>query len=129
VYASEGVWEARNGLSKRLHLCYQFENITVVNVVTKAGLRRLIREHPQAEDELLVWYKAARHAAWTNLADVRTAFPKADLVGKVLVFNVLHNDLRLIVVAAFPYQRLFVKELLTHKEYDRKEWMKWARQH
>ena len=98
-----------------------------MNVIGKTGLRRIIRKHPQAEAELPAWYKATRHAAWKNLVDVRTVFPTADLVGKVLIFNVLHNDLRLITVAAFPYQRLFVKALLTHREYDRKEWMKWAR--
>jgi len=113
----------------RLHWCSHFDNIIAVNVITKTGLRRLIGKHPQAEDELLVWYKTARRAAWKNLADVRNSFPTADLVGKVLVFNVCHNDLRLIVVEAFQYQRLFVKALLTHKEYDRKEWMQWARQH
>jgi mRNA interferase HigB len=99
----------------------------MVNVVSKTGLKRLIRKHPQAERELLAWYKTARHAAWTNLEDVRSAFPTADLIGKALIFDVLHNDLRLIAVAAFPYRRLFVKALLTFKEYDRKEWMKWAR--
>jgi mRNA interferase HigB len=98
-----------------------------VNVISKPGLKRFIRKHPQAEAELLAWYKAARHASWNNLADVRTVFANADLVGKVLIFNVLHNKLRLIAIAAFPYQRLYLKALLTHKEYDRKEWMKWAR--
>jgi len=32
---------------------------------------------------------------------------------------------RLIVTVDYPTKRLFVKALLTHKEYDRKEWMKW----
>ena len=98
-----------------------------MNVISKPGLKRLIRKHPQSEAELLAWYKAARHASWNNLADVRTMFPAADLVGRVLIFNVLHNELRLIVVAVFQHQRLYVKALLTHKQYDRKEWMKWAR--
>lgn len=84
-------------------------------------------KHPQAESELLAWYKAARNATWNSLADVRSVFPSADLVGGVLIFDILHNELRLIAVAAFKYQRLYVKALLTHKRYDRKEWMKRVR--
>lgn len=95
--------------------------------MSKSGLKRMIRQHRQAESELLAWYKAARNAVWNSLADVRSVFPTADLVGRVLIFNILHNELRLIAVAAFGYQRLYLKAWLTHKQYDRKEWMKWAR--
>jgi mRNA interferase HigB len=49
------------------------------------------------------------------------------MVGDVLVFDILHNQLRLITATFFRSQRVYVKALLTHKEYDRKEWMKWAR--
>lgn len=86
-----------------------------------------MRKHHQAESELLAWYKAAHNSRWNSLADVRIVFPTADLVGKVLVFNILRNELRLIAVVAFKFQRLYLKALLTHKEYDRKEWTKWAR--
>jgi mRNA-degrading endonuclease HigB of HigAB toxin-antitoxin module len=33
---------------------------------------------------------------------------------------------RLIVRVNYPGQTLFVKAVQTHREYDRKEWMKWA---
>ena len=97
-----------------------------MNVVSKPGLKKLIKKHPQAEPGLLVWHKLARTAKWNNLEDVRRDFPSADMAGSVLIFNVLHNELRLITVAFFKAQRVYVKALLTHKEYDRKEWMKWA---
>ncbi len=58
--------------------------------------------------------------------DVRADFPSADQVGDALVFNVRHNRYRLIVVAVYRVQKLYVKALLTHKEYDREEWKKWA---
>jgi mRNA interferase HigB len=97
-----------------------------VNVVSKSGLKKLIKKHPQAEPGLLAWHKLARTAKWKNLEDVRRDVPSADMVGSVLIFNVLHNELRLITVAFFKAQRVYVKALLTHKEYDRKDWMKWA---
>jgi mRNA interferase HigB len=68
----------------------------------------------------------ARASRWESLADVRAHFPSADRVGSVLVFNIAHNKHRLIVRHAFPEQRLFIKALLNHKQYDRKEWLKWS---
>ena len=86
----------------------------------------MIRRHPQAASEITAWYKIAHKAQWRNLQEVRRDFPKADQIGRVIVFNILHNQLRLITFEAFSVQRIYAKALLTHKEYDRKEWMKWA---
>jgi mRNA interferase HigB len=97
-----------------------------VNVISKVHLKELITRHPQAEEELLVWHKIARAADWRSLADVRLQFPSADRIGMVVVFDILHNQLRLITVASWRSQRIYIKALLTHKQYDRKDWMKWA---
>jgi hypothetical protein len=42
------------------------------------------------------------------------------MVGMVLIFDILHNDFRLITVASWRSKRVYVKALLTHAEYDRK---------
>ncbi len=88
---------------------------------------RLAKKHPGAVERLNAWYTIAHSANWTRLEDVRKDFPSADQVGNALVFNVLYNDFRLIATVDYPTRRMFVKALLTHKEYDRKEWMKWAK--
>jgi mRNA interferase HigB len=76
--------------------------------------------------ELDKWFRIVRKAQWYSLEDVRTQFVSADRVGSVVVFNIRHNAYRLIVRHQLPGQRLFVKALLTHKEYDRREWLKWS---
>lgn len=103
-----------------------FANIKAVNVVSKRGLLELTRDKPEALEEAVAWHRVARAADWRNLMDVRKDFPSAGRVGDVLVFNLRHNRYRLIVRAAFRIRTLFVKTLLTHKEYDREEWKKWA---
>jgi mRNA interferase HigB len=97
-----------------------------VNVISKRGLRKLIDKHTSTEAELLEWYRIAQAAEWTCLTDVRIAFPSADLGGQVLVFNVGHNRFRLIVTVFFPTREIYVKALLTHKEYDQEEWKRWC---
>jgi len=48
------------------------------------------------------------------------------MIGQVLVFNLAHNRYRLITTVFFATREIYVKDLLTHKEYDRKEWKKWC---
>lgn len=98
-----------------------------MNVISKRGLTDLLKGlASDVVEESLAWFKAAQAAKWNSLQDVRATFPDADQVGSVLIFNIRGNRYRLIVFARFAKQKLYVKALLTHKEYDRKEWMKWA---
>jgi mRNA interferase HigB len=100
-----------------------------VNVISKRGLTELIAANKLDRDtcaELASWYRVARSAHWMRLAEVRTDFPSADQVGNVLVFNIRHNRYRLIARVTYAKQKLYLKVLLTHKEYDREEWKKWT---
>ena len=78
------------------------------------------------QEEVLAWYRVAKASDWESFADLRTSFPDADLVKDLLVFNIRQNRYRLIVYPVFSRRKLYVKALLTHKEYDRADWKdKW----
>ncbi|MDX2151644.1 MAG: type II toxin-antitoxin system HigB family toxin [Bryobacteraceae bacterium] len=77
-------------------------------------------------DRTEAWYRLAKAARWGSFVEVRRTFPSADQIGSVLIFDLGRNH-RLIVRVNYRQQKLFFKALLTHQEYDRKEWMKWAR--
>jgi mRNA interferase HigB len=76
--------------------------------------------------KLLRWNKAAGQAVWRNFNNVRLYFPDADQYRSLLIFNVRHNYYRLIVKVDYRAKLLMVKEFLTHKEYARGGWKKWA---
>ena len=97
-----------------------------MNVINKRGLRKMIEKHPSTEAEALEWYRVASASDWSSLVDVRKTFPGTDLVGQVLIFNIGHNQFRLITTVYFPTHEIYNKVLLTHKEYDREEWKKWC---
>jgi mRNA interferase HigB len=100
-----------------------------VNVISKRGLTQLIESAKLDKDtrkELDAWYRVARAASWRHLADVQGEFPATDQVGRVLVFDIRHNRYRLVTRVDFRRQKLYVKAVLNHKEYDREEWKKWA---
>jgi mRNA interferase HigB len=86
----------------------------------------LLKKRPGAAEDAIAWYRVARASNWASLADVRRDCPDADLVGRVLIFNLRRNRYRLIVRASFQMKALFIKAVLTHKEYDRQEWKRWA---
>jgi mRNA interferase HigB len=97
-----------------------------VNVISKPGLLRFAKKHPETLRVLALWYKIAKKANWHGLHEVRREHPSADQVGDVLIFDVLGGNFRLITRVSYQAQRIYVKALLNHGEYDRKEWMKWA---
>jgi mRNA interferase HigB len=97
-----------------------------VNVISRRGLISLLEgKSAEVAAHAIRWYRVARAAQWRTIEDVRVQYPSADQVGRVLVFDLLHSRYRLTVVVSFRNQRLYIKALLTHKEYDRKEWKKW----
>jgi mRNA interferase HigB len=97
-----------------------------VKVISKRGLLDLGKKHPATVEALRKWYKAAKKADIRSFHAVRETFSTADQVGNVLIFNILGGSYRLIARVNYPAGKLYIKALLTHREYDRKEWMKWA---
>jgi mRNA interferase HigB len=97
-----------------------------VNVVSRRGLLELAARHARTLEPLLAWFRITRKAHWRGLQEVRKGLPSADQVGDVLIFNIKGSHYRLITRVNYVGQRVFVKALLRHGEYDRKEWMKWA---
>ena len=53
---------------------------------------------------------------------LRHTFPQADQVGNLTVFNISGNNYRLITLIDYRYQKVFVRAVLTHSEYDTDNW-------
>ena len=79
-------------------------------------------EHPPAREPLDRWYKLARKARWQNLTEVRLDYPHADLVGRCTLFNIHGNSYRLVVKIDYRGQAIYIKYVLTHREYAREKW-------
>ena len=82
-----------------------------MNVISKPGLLKLAKKHPETLSTLTLWYKVAKAAEWRGLHEVRRAYPSADQVGDVLIFDVLGGNFRLITRVNYQVQRIFVKAL------------------
>jgi mRNA interferase HigB len=97
----------------------------MVNVISKRGLFERAAKHADAKSALQVWFDTAVEAEWRSLKDVRKTFPATDMVGDLAIFNIRGNQYRLIVRMVFQYKRIYIKEFLTHAEYEKGGWKKW----
>ena len=57
-----------------------------------------------------------------SFADLKRTFNSIDKAGNLYVFDIGGNKLRLIASIHFNRQKLYIRHILTHKEYDEKKW-------
>ena len=56
------------------------------------------------------------------MAELRKTFASADRVGDKVVFNIGGNKYRLIAAVHFSRGKLYIRDILTHAEYDQGGW-------
>ena len=54
--------------------------------------------------------------------DLRATCASADQVGGLTVFNIGGNKYRLIAAIHYNRQKVYIRSLLTHADYDRNTW-------
>src|SRR5207245_2764103 len=93
-----------------------------MRIIAKRRLMALADRHGDCRGQIEEWYATAHRMAWKNLAEVRGTYRDTDVVGDRTVFNIKGNDYRLIVVIRYDTQIIYIKDLLTHAEYDKGKW-------
>jgi len=93
-----------------------------MHLISRKKFRPFVKDYADALVPLSRWFKLARRAHWSNFAGVRADFPQADQVERFIVFNVGGNKYRLIVEINYRTQRVYIRHVLTHMEYDRGAW-------
>jgi mRNA interferase HigB len=93
-----------------------------VHIISRKALKDAAARHADLEAALDTWYRTAKKAQWKSLADVRQTYAHADSVGQYTVFNIKGNAYRLIVKINYRTGRIFIREVLTHAEYDKDRW-------
>ena len=96
-----------------------------MNVISRQAIRDASDRHPEGANWLEQWYRKAKQARWSSLHDVRADFASADQVGRCLVFDAPQARRLIVGVVYANAQRngvIFVKQYLTHPEYDKDRW-------
>ena len=92
-----------------------------MDVISRKILREFCETHADAREALYDWYRVANRAEWEKLVDVQKVYSSAEAVGGFTVFNIKENRYRLIVDLIYSSQRIYIKYILTHAEYDKND--------
>jgi mRNA interferase HigB len=93
-----------------------------MHIITRKRLNEFTAKHPTAKPSLVHWYRTLKPATVRSFVELRTLFPSADQVGKLTVFNIGGNAARLIVAVHYNRQKVYIRAVLTHEEYDAGKW-------
>ena len=93
-----------------------------MHIISRKTLVEFWENHPNAKSPLQGWFTRTKHAHWQHLPDLKEDFPSADLVGRLTVFNIGGGNYRLIARVEYRLQRVYVRHILTHAEYDKGDW-------
>ncbi len=93
-----------------------------MHIISRKALRQFGENHPNSQNPLSRWYKIVSNSEFGGFNELRTAFPSADKVGDLVVFNIGGNKYRLIASIHFNRNKVYVRHVLTHSEYDRGAW-------
>ncbi len=93
-----------------------------MHVITRKRLNEFADEHPDTRSSLARWYAVMRKSRFANFAELRATFPHADQVGKFTVFNIGGNKVRLVAAVHYNRNKIYIRDVLTHGEYDAGRW-------
>jgi mRNA interferase HigB len=87
-----------------------------MHVISRKRLNEFAEQHPETKAALAHWYQLTKRSSFANFVELRTVFPSADQVGKLTVFNVGGNKVRLIAAIHYNRHKVYVRSVLTHTE-------------
>ena len=93
-----------------------------MHVISRKALQTFWQRHPDSEQPLRRWHKIMTTTDFGGFAELREAFPTADLVDDLTVFNIGGNKYRLIASIHFNRHKVYVRHVLTHTEYGQENW-------
>ena len=93
-----------------------------MHVISRKALLEFSRRHPDSAMALRAWYRIMVNSRFGSFGELRRTFPSVDRVGDKYVFNIGGNKVRLIAAIHFNRQKVYVRHVLTHAEYDKEKW-------
>ncbi len=93
-----------------------------MHIITRKRLNEFAEKHPDTKSALQHWYRLTKSGRFRSFVELRAAFSSADQVGKLTVFNIGGSKVRLIAAIHYNRQKVYIRAVLTHNEYDKDKW-------
>ena len=96
-----------------------------MHIISQKILREFWDKRADAESPLRAWFGLVRKGDWDRPEEMKKLFGrKVDQYRQFTIFDIGGNKYRLIAVINYQNQKVFVRQLLTHRAYDEGEWNK-----
>ena len=95
-----------------------------MHVISRKALKVFWEHHSDSRAPLIRWYKIMSQTEFKSFRALRATFPSADKVGQLIVFNIAGNKYRVIASIHFDRGKVYVRHVLTHKDYERGGWQR-----
>jgi mRNA interferase HigB len=93
-----------------------------MRIISKSKLKKLASEnYPDAKSAIQAWTKLVENQEWNNFAELK-ANSVFDVVKNFVVFDIGGNKYRLITYIDYKTKTVFIRNFLTHAEYDKDKW-------
>lgn len=89
-----------------------------MHLISNRMLLDFASEHHDAYSPLQAWRQLIECSAFRSFADLRGAFNSVDRVRDFYVFNIGGNKYRVVVAIHFNRQKVYVRHVFTHSQYD-----------
>ena len=93
-----------------------------MHIITEKKIWEAKRRWPHSAGALDARYRLIKSHRPRDFAGMRALCPAVDKVGSLHVFNIGGNKIRLIGGVHYASQRLYIKQILDHREYDKGHW-------
>ena len=93
-----------------------------MHIITQKRIWEAQKKYPESISALDGWYRVIKKNQFRNFAELKRSFNSVDKVGSLYVFDIGGNKLRLIVNIHFERQKIYIRHILTHIEYDKDNW-------
>ncbi len=92
-----------------------------MRVISRRPLKDFGEKHEDAVATLNAWYRIIKGREYKTPHELRKDFPSASFLGaRRTVFNIGGNKYRLVVDMRYDLGRVYIRDVLTHEEYDRR---------
>jgi mRNA interferase HigB len=98
-----------------------------MHVISKKTIEIFTQQHPIFKTSLDSWFKIVSKTNFVNPIDLQNIFPSIDVVkdsknNNLTVFDIHGNKVRLIASIHYNRNKLYIRHILTHAEYDKNNW-------
>ena len=93
-----------------------------MHIISLRALQEFWKRHDGAKVPMRNWHTLVESTRFQDFTHIKQVFGSADYVVPYTIFDIGGNNYRLITVIHYNVGKVYIREVLTHREYD--EWNK-----